>query len=132
MEYPVGWGIKETNVSVSQNANLKLHLDFYKKPYKKYSGIFIFNVNNGNLHDNFSHRGNYWTERINKGLVPDARINGVDVYINIPDIYDTQNDLDLYFEKNNFVYSFGEVMGAKSYENDEIIEHMIKSLHFLK
>ena len=128
MEHPVGWGVQETNAQISREVTL----EFYVNPYKKYTNPLFLNLSKGTIHDNFSHRGNYWINRIKKGLAPDANIKGIDVYIDTSEWHSTQNDLGLYFEKNGFIYSFQERMGASSYENNNIIEHMIKTLHFLK
>ena len=132
MEYPVGWGIQETNLSVSQNTNLKPNLKFYIEPYKWHAEVLYLSLSKGTIRDLFFRKDTYWTDRINKGLTPDASVGATSAYIYFSERYDPQIDLNILFEKDNFTYDFSQSMGARSYGNDKIIEHMIKTFHFLK
>jgi hypothetical protein len=129
MEYPKGWGVEKEDVKTSGGVAFM----FYRIPnsHDPYSRFLSLNIYRGKLRDALQRDG-YWSRRIEKnGLVPDAKINGMDVYIYASELHDPQQvDLFLSLERNNFVYHFTQPMGTKSYENDEIIEHMIKSFKF--
>lgn len=133
MEYPKGWGVEKEDVKTLRGMFFEFYRQSQTHPDYPIASMLGLGIYKGRLQEELQRDG-YWARRIEKyGLVSDANINGVDVYIYASELSDPQQiDLELSFEKNDFRYRFTQPMGTKSYENDKIIEHMIKTFHFLK
>lgn len=132
VKYPDGWEIQKSNVPTSGG----VMFEFFntKLPFGNITKS-VFNVYKGHLKNELIRGGTHsWNERIQRyGLVSDATINNINMYIESPQLSSNNGVLlSVFFEKNGFIFSIGETFDATNNQDHKITEYIIKSFHFLK
>lgn len=128
MEYPKEWGVNIKN----NNPYAVDSFTFYSGNHGPYPPVLSLDIFHGTLRE-FARQISDLDQRFkNRGMVPDATINGIDVFIRGQNEGSNQDTLSVSFEKHGYTYSFGESFEWHSENNNKIIEHMIKTFHFLK
>lgn len=138
LQYPSTWEIEEGEVDgVDSNPrNIRsIYINFEKGASGE--GTSFVTSKSASLRIRKESLGEYFkliperNERlITKGLTPDAVINGIKIIIDpVSAGVDSAAFLPMLFEHNGMMYSFGM---RERMREDEIIEYMIKSFHFVK
>ena len=138
-QFPAVWEIQKNTYKTSGVTSLTFCSGKFEelKVQGKDCRVLLFSLRRGNLQEVILANDSEWAERIRtKGFVPDANINGIDIYITHPELNGDNNGdntiIQLYFEKNGTIYSFAETFEGASEQNNTIIEYIIKSFHFVK
>jgi hypothetical protein len=130
LKYPVGWRIEKSNVPMSGGVVFTFCIEQYKP---KECRALSLNIYKGKLKGELIRTDSEWADRIKEyGLVPDANLDSVNVFIRYPEQNSEETLLELWFEENRSIYVFDEARGVSSNENKKIIEYLIKSIRFLK
>ena len=130
MEYPVGWGVEEG--MSSQDGSYYIYFD--PSPHRPYNTFLAITVSPKSLREIFQ-KNLYLVSRFksSQGIIADATINGLDIIIEGPDADPDRIPLVVDLEKDGHSYYFVDAREAFHDAHDkQILEHMIKSLHFLK
>jgi hypothetical protein len=127
-QYATGWEIQKSTVSASNGIVLAFCVQAYKP---KECRVLTLNIHPGNIRDELIATDGQWAADIQKnGLIPTARVNGIDLFITDADRGSSEEMLlDLHFEHNGWVYSFGSTF-AGDQQVQIINEYIIKSFHF--
>lgn len=131
INYPVGWRfIKETT---RKHPHALDSFRLYLPDEQKNSDISIFSINifPETLHE-FAHTDSALDERLKKGMSPDTTINGIDLLIMSSDGSSDGIILRVIFEKDGHTYLLGQSFHANNDQNNNIIEHMVKTLRIIK
>lgn len=142
MEYPDVWAIKMSKHPDSfhffgkdRYPDAINSFAFYSKKDKSpYSITFVLNIYPQTLRE-FARQSPDLDRRFkNQDMIPDAMINGIDIFIENGggDGRSDQTIISAYLEKDGYTYTFG---GSFEWQNEyvnKIIEHMIKTFHFLQ
>jgi len=130
MEYPKGWTTK-TDVD---NKNFPQYINFNRFPPHKNSytmNTLSFRVSNKNLQELAKEDVDLTNRFQRRDTTPDAIIHDINIFIYDPDTGSDNVTLTLYFEGNGHSYTFIEPWFTDN-KDKAIIEHMIKSFHFIQ
>lgn len=130
MEYPMGWAINRNKEA--KNPNAINSFPFYLKSRSPYPPILAFDVFRATLREFVSQISDLDQRFKNQGITPDATINGISLFIRGGNEGSNRDALSAVLEKDGHVYVFGESFEWHNEEVNKIIEHMVKTFHFLK
>ncbi|TSC62972.1 MAG: hypothetical protein G01um101448_77 [Parcubacteria group bacterium Gr01-1014_48] len=135
MEYPTGFWIERGESSNKEiesyiYINSLKHVNPLVYP-KGHATLLAISISPKSLPE-FIGESTYFDERFKKqGMTPDATMHGMDLFIDYSDSESSRESLRIYFEKYGHSYYFVEVHFNED-DDKKMIEHMIKTFHFLK
>ena len=129
MEYPDVWMMDKDRNTRAINS-----FHFYHKNAGPFPSAFGLSIYRGTLREFLSRNSSSFKERFDEhGVIPDATINGIDIFMfNGGNGASNEVILSMHLEKDGFIYSFGGSYEAHGESGNNIVEHIIKTFHFVK